>query len=145
MFNPTGRQIRTDSRGSGHYGSSRGAGKMHKGTDFICEPGQEVRAPISGHIVRIAKPYGRNSQGSLEHALPEYSGVLIQNETMAVKMFYFEPLAVLIGKRVKAGNIIGTAQDISEKYGPGMKPHIHVQVDSIDPVALLKINEIIGG
>jgi len=33
---------------------------------------------------------------------------------------------------VEAGEVIGTAQDISKKYGEGMLPHIHVEALSLD-------------
>jgi len=122
MISPTGKGPRkTDSHGNGSYGSKRG-NRLHEGRDYICDPGQSVYSPISGVISRKAKPY----------AGEEYSGVLIRNDWCAIKMFYLRPDYNLIGKRVKKGQIIGTAQDISEKY-PGMINHIHLSIVSIDP------------
>ncbi|MCK5602603.1 M23 family metallopeptidase [Candidatus Pacearchaeota archaeon] len=124
MISPTGKStVRSDSKGSGLYGARRG-GSRHKGTDYVCVPGQPVVAPISGVVVRKAKPY----EGE------EYSGVVIQGENMRIKMFYLQPLHGLIGTRVEQGQLVGCAQDISGKYGKNeMMPHIHLQIDSINP------------
>lgn len=122
MISPTGKGPRkTDSHGSGSYGSKRGD-RLHEGTDYICDPGQSIYSPIDGVIRREAKPY----------AGKEYSGVLIRNDWCAIKMFYFKPDYNLIGKQVKKGQIIGMAQDISEKYS-GMIPHIHLEICHINP------------
>jgi murein DD-endopeptidase MepM/ murein hydrolase activator NlpD len=121
MISPTSRGIRdNDKWGSGRYGASRGDRK-HKGTDYICRPGQEIKSPINGKIVRESKPY----PGS-------FSGLLIKGNHLTIKMFYFMPFDALIGERVQKGQLIGTAQDISKKY-PGMIPHIHLEVISVDP------------
>jgi hypothetical protein len=40
---------------------------------------------------------------------------------------------------VDQGQVIGTAQDISERYNTDrrkMTPHIHLQIDAIDPEAI---------
>ena len=127
MISPTGKGIRNDSEGHGAYGASRG-GRVHRGTDYICEPGQIVVAPISGTVMRVAKPYSNEA----------YSGLFIQGEKMAVKLFYFTP-NVLIGEGVEMGEPIGTAQDISKLHGPAMVPHIHLEIDSIDPEIFMSL------
>ena len=48
-------------------------------------------------------------------------------------MFYFLPDKKLIKKSVHQGQIIGVAQDICTKGYPGMIPHIHLEIVSIDP------------
>lgn len=122
MISPTGMGVRkADKFGQGIYGASRG-GKIHKGTDYICEFGQDVYSPINGTVIREARPYASH----------EYSGVLIQNKWIAVKMFYFQLDYGLVGKQVEKGQVIGQAQDISKKY-PGMIPHIHFEIESVDP------------
>lgn len=134
IISPTGLGIRNDSAGSGEHGASRGS-RLHIGTDFLCKPGQPVVAPISGRVLRFPKPY---SSG-------EYSGISIVSKTMNVKLFYLAPNKSLRGRDVKQGDLIGIAQDITERYpNQGMKPHIHFQVDSIDPMALLKKKEQIS-
>ena len=122
MISPTGKGIRSDAKGDGHYGSSRG-GRIHEGSDYECEPGQPVYAPISGHIVREARPYANE----------EYSGLVIQGENMCVKLFYLSPYRGNIGKYVEQGDVIGKAQDISMKYGSPMVPHVHLQIEHINP------------
>jgi murein DD-endopeptidase MepM/ murein hydrolase activator NlpD len=132
MINPTGREIRFDSKGSGAFGASRGS-RMHKGTDYLCSPGQDVYSPISGHVMRVAYPYADD---------PNYSGILIQSENIGIKMFYFEPFLHLVKQRVNAGDVIGVAQDISKKYGGDMKPHIHLECVNINPAELIRLGSI---
>lgn len=129
MISPTGKTtVRSDSKGDGHYGASRG-GRMHDGTDYPCTPGQQVVAPIAGTVLREAVPYADDAK---------YRGVVIQGAHARVKMFYLLPDKALIGKRVTQGQTIGTAQDISAKYGAAMTPHIHLQVESYDPQILIE-------
>ena len=130
MISPTGQGVRSDRMGDGHFGASRDGGKRsHNGTDFICTPGQQVAAPIDGVIVRAARPYADDAN---------YSGVVIENGQMSIKMFYLEPDLDLMGSLVNQGDPIGRAQDIAAKYGGGMTPHVHLQVDRVDPELLLE-------
>jgi murein DD-endopeptidase MepM/ murein hydrolase activator NlpD len=122
MISPTGLGIRNDSQGHGYYGAPRGARK-HAGTDYICSPKQDVVAPIDGVITRIAYPYTDK----------KYEGVILENDFVRLKIFYFIPIPRLIGKQVRQGDVIGYAQDIRKKYGDKMIPHIHLEIDSIDP------------
>ena len=123
MISPTGKgTIRNDAMGHGGYGSKRGS-RIHKGTDYLCDPGQDIVAPISGFVVRVAKPYANE----------KYSGVVMKNGAMQIKMFYFEPYSDLIGNSVQQGDFVGLAQDASEKHGPTMRPHVHLEIDHIDP------------
>jgi len=127
MINPTGKSVRElDKHGSGKYGAGRG-GRLHAGSDFICIPGQSIYSPISGLLVRVAKPYAG-----------KYSGVLIRNLQCEIKMFYFEPNLKLIGSNVEQGDVIGIAQNIAENY-PGMIPHIHLQFESINPELFINL------
>jgi len=62
---PTGLAIRgTDSYGSGHHGASRGT-RVHDGTDYKSTPGQQVKAPLSGKVTKISKPYSSGIDASL--------------------------------------------------------------------------------
>jgi len=124
IISPTGLGIRSDSGGDGHYGASRRKGDKkykHKGTDFICQDGQVVQAPIAGEVVRIARPY-------IDH--PEYSGLVIDGGWIRVKMFYLEPYDHLIATEVWQGKSIGIAQNIGELY-KGVTPHIHLEIVNI--------------
>ncbi len=126
LLNPTGKPVRMDRQGSGLWNARRGA-RRHKGVDFLCDPGQEVLSPIDGFVLREARPY---EQGV-------YSGLVIQAPDVHVKIFYIDPLRELIGGQVLRGQPIGYAQDISAKYAGGMLPHVHLQIDGIDPMALM--------
>ena len=129
MISPTGKGIRSDPKGDGRYGAPRGKSK-HKGVDYLCEPDQSVYSPISGIIIRMAYPYINKS----------YSGVVIEGKHLTVKMFYFEPLPDFIGSEVDQGQVIGFAQDISQKYGGlPMKPHIHLEIVKIDPALFTEL------
>lgn len=115
-------EIRVDSLGDGHFEASR-SGHVHQGVDLIVSPGQTVSAPISGKITRIAYPYSGEWQwkGVEMEGDGEWSG-------FNIKIFYVDPFSNLIGARIERGFPIGTAQAISQKYGPAMKDHVHVEL-----------------
>ncbi len=127
MINPTGGQIRNDSKGQGHYRAKRGR-RLHKGTDYECVPGQRVRASIAGKIRRKVQAYPGE---------PEWVGVELVGKRVTVKLLYVALYPALIGTTVVAGAFIGVAQDISLKYGPEMTPHVHCEITAIDPECLM--------
>lgn len=135
MISPTGKGLRSDIAGDGAFRSKRGS-KLHRGMDFLCDPGQDVVSPISGIAIRLARPYADDSI---------YSGIVLGNSMIQVKMFYLVPKAKILGTRVSRGDIIGIAQDISAKYGKhsGMLPHIHVEVRLAPGLALLSSGDIL--
>ena len=51
MINPTGKGIRSDAAGDGHYGAKRGH-RLHFGLDLLCDPYQPIKAPVGGRISR---------------------------------------------------------------------------------------------
>jgi murein DD-endopeptidase MepM/ murein hydrolase activator NlpD len=114
-------KIRKDASGDGHYGASRSGGtRPHNGVDLLVTKGQQVFAPFSGTITKQAYPYADDRK---------YTGVhLTRQDGVKLKVFYMLPKTGIIGKSVNAGDIIGTAQAISEKYGPPMKDHIHLEI-----------------
>lgn len=130
MMNPTGKGIRNDAGGSGYYGAPRrkikadGTAEIyrHKGTDLECEPGQDVISPLTGIVKRKAIAYS----GS------KFTGLVIEAKKMTIKMLYLEVDDNLVGKCVKQGEVIGEAQDISERYST-VDPHVHVEILSCDP------------
>ena len=126
LYNPTGLGIRSDPGGDGHFGASRGDRK-HEGIDFLCTPGQVVRAVIAGKLVS-AYPYAGDVI---------FAGCRLWGKDFMAKMFYFIPNENLINEDVLAGEDIGIAQDISAKYGGGMKPHIHVGLYKLNPTLLV--------
>lgn len=108
-----------DTGGCGHFGAHRSAhpDKPHQGQDFLIAPGAAVFAPISGKI-RIAQPYATDNR---------FGGVEIKGNVYAVKVFYFSP-TVSGGDIVKAGDLIGYAQNLGIKYGSVVPNHLHVEV-----------------
>lgn len=129
-------KIRSDRGGSGYFGAPRS--KMvdgvkityrHEGTDFSIEPGQVIKMPVTGKILRLAYPYPDKS----------YGGVVIECKRATLKLFYLQPYDGVVGKVLKLGDPIGTAQDVSLRYpGQGVTPHIHVQVETCDPEIFLR-------
>jgi len=119
IISPTGKKtIRIDSAGSGKFGAPRGSRK-HSGIDLEVEPGQPIMAPMKCLIKRKAIPYADT---------PYYSGVLLIDGPVQIKLFYFDPDLSKIGSMVEQGEVIGVAQDISERYGPQMIPHLHMEM-----------------
>ena len=133
FINPTNgfsRTNRKDGWGGGQYHDSRDGGKrLHQGLDIKATPGQLVKSPVDGEITRLARPYANN---------PLYSGLEIKGtgefNGLEVKIFYISPTKK--SGTVKAGEIIGTAQDLDPKYS-GIENHIHMEVkkggQSVDP------------
>jgi hypothetical protein len=137
MMTPTGLGIRNDAGGAGYYGARRtkeAAGRKieyaHRGTDYQCRPGQVIKMPCTGKIVRHARPYVGDS---------EYDGVMIEAKRLVMKIFYIELYDGIVGKIVKMGEPIGIAQDVSKRYpGSGVTPHVHVQIEQCDPEFFLR-------
>ena len=107
-----------DSGGCGEFGASREGGKRrHNGFDILATPGNPVYAPRAGTITRHIDPYGDGGS---------YGGVELKTEAEVWKIMYMQP-AVQPGAKVIAGQMIGTAQDVSRKYA-SVKPHLHIEV-----------------
>ena len=139
MINPTGGNIRNDKGGFGHFGASRKKtvdGRVvryrHRGVDYVCIPGQEVRIPFTAVVIRSKNPY----EG--------YHGVLFRGKGIVGTLFYVDVPEDLIGKEMKEGEIIGKAEDISQKY-LSIIPHVHFQIDKIDPEILIHIYQLLRG
>ncbi len=139
MINPTGGSIRNDRGGSGVFGSARKKeinGRTvryrHRGVDYACIPGQEVWIPFTAVIIRHKNPY----EG--------YHGVLFRGKGIVGTLFYVDVSEDLIGKEMKEGEIIGRAEDISKKYA-FVTPHVHFQIDKIDPEILIRIYRSLRG
>jgi len=128
MISPTGKGIRRDTQGQGDYRASRGR-RVHKGCDYLCDPGQNIVSPIEGKITRIAYPYAKDLR---------WQGCVIVGTFFTIKMFYFKPFEDLIKQDVQQGQHIGFAQNISKKYSQAMQPHIHLQIDQCDPNIFIK-------
>jgi len=122
LINPTGRGIRSDSEGDGHWQAKRGD-RRHKGIDLFCDPGQDILSPIKGFIMRIAYPYADDLS---------WKGIVIQGDWCRIKMYYLDPF-VRIGRQIIQGEVIGKAQNISLRYGDKMRSHVHLEFEEIIP------------
>jgi len=128
--------IRNDAAGQGHFGARRG-NRTHQGLDLLATPGEPVLAPVAGTFIRSGYPYASDRR---------YRLAVIHGNGQEWKLMYVEPLATLKpGDRVKAGQVIGTAQDVAAKYGPPMLNHVHVELRTIvgadlqDPAPVLRL------
>ena len=106
-----------DPKGCGAFGSKRTHGK-HQGVDVVTAVGQNILSPISGTVTRFPFPYGDDLS---------YNGIEIKNEAYTVKIFYCKAV-VVVNTKVKAGQIIAKAQNISAKHGAAMTNHVHIEV-----------------
>jgi murein DD-endopeptidase MepM/ murein hydrolase activator NlpD len=120
--NPTGHAPREhDVYGEGRFGARRdGRERRHEGVDYVAEAGQEVIAPISGHVTKIGLAYAGDSTLKF---------VEITNPALrfAVRVFYVRP-DVTEGEAVQVGRPIGTAKSLQRKYPGGMTDHVHLEV-----------------
>lgn len=124
----------SDDWGSGAFAASRGS-RLHKGRDYLCDPGAAIRAPMEGRIVRIGFPYSGE----------EYRLVELLSGAVLWRFFYVAP-AVAPGAFVPALTIIGHSQDIGKKYVRGdrepMPNHVHVEC-ILDPDAFFNFADAV--
>ena len=78
--------------------------------------------PFDGCMIREARPYADS----------DLSGCVLQSKEYTLKVFYIEPFLHLRGAFLKAGTVIGRAQDVRTKWGSDMTPHMHVEIVSMD-------------
>lgn len=145
--NPTGRPPRKrDLYGEGHFGASRGS-RSHDGVDYEAVAGLPVKSPISGRATRVSKPY---TSGIDSNAL---SGLQIEAaDGTTCKIWYLAPSAGIVGRLLAAGDVIGTAQTLQNRYPPMRPPlrrvgqmtdHVHVRIHDrrgvkIDPARVIR-------
>lgn len=114
--------MRNDSAGQGHFGASRAGGKRsHRGADYEANPGGAVLSPVSGKVTKLGYPYKDDLS---------WRYVQVTDDSGSRhRMFYVDPSkGIKIGQTVQEYDQIGTAQNVAEKHGGGMKPHIHYEV-----------------
>lgn len=135
---PTGQAIRaSDSYGAGHHGASRGT-RTHDGADYISTPGQQVKAPVSGKVTKISKPYSSGIDAAV------LSGVEIEaSDGTTCWVWYIQPSANIVGTVVKAGGVIGTAKTLKNRYKNGITDHVHVRIHTrqgkkVNPATVIK-------
>ncbi|MCP4607707.1 MAG: hypothetical protein GY845_03180 [Planctomycetes bacterium] len=133
MISPTGKPIRNDSAGLGHYGAKRSGNRLHHGTDYLAIAGQPIVAPFDMVLSRYSNPSSK---------FPLESGVKWVTPSGSGKMFYFVPIPKLIGTFVSKAEVIGIAIDLATYYGSDVSSHIHFQIDSFDPEMFRRLAEI---
>lgn len=135
VANPTHGVIRgRDAYGSGAFDASRDGGRRHHhGSDYVAAPGDVVRAPISGEVVKLGTVYGPHSG---------YRFVELRNpDTRLIARVLYVDSRVRIGDAVQAGDLIGFAEDLTKRYR-GITNHVHVELSSpqaphIDPALVI--------
>ena len=139
MINPTGGNIRRDALGLGYFGAPRekienGRVKRyrHRGNDYVCIPGQDVYIPFTAIPIRMKNP------------CDGYHGVLSRGRGIIGTLFYVAVRDDILNVELKEGDVIGTAEDISTKF-EGVIPHVHFQIDKIDPELLIGIYRSLRG
>jgi len=135
IVSPTNKLIlRNDTMGSGFFLAPR-KGRPHFGCDFKCTPNQHVYAPINGEITRQFLVYGDSThfrgieiQGWVE---------IYQKHIKALaRLMYVDLCHFMLNQEVKAGDKIAYAQNIRERYGATMLPHVHCEI-YLDPMGLV--------
>jgi hypothetical protein len=116
--NPTGCEVRSDASGDGHFGAKRGE-RFHLGTDFVAVAGQGVVAPVDAQYRRkVTRVYSSDAR---------YTGMELETKEFMLTFFYVDP-SINHMDFVKAGQLIGLAQDINAKWGDPMINHTHFQL-----------------
>lgn len=124
----------TDAGGSGEFLAPRGD-RRHHGFDILTQPGADIIAPIDGSFTKYGFCYGDD---------PQYRYIELRDgEGLEVRIFYVLKEQFLTrGANVRAGEVIGRSQAISNRYGSRVQDHIHVEVrvngTLVNPAPLLK-------
>lgn len=132
--NPT---TRTDAAGDGNPRAPRRRSRPgpdgqpathtdeHMGVDIDVTPGETVASPVEGVVVDFPDPYRSNPERK-----DKMQGVTIETKDgHRVTVYYVKPREDLVhGTRLRPGDPIGQAQDVRDVHGPGMDPHIHVEL-----------------
>ena len=121
--NPTGGNVRgCDPKwGCGDFGARRtgiNGTYPHEGADYTAQPGQSVGSVVDGTVSRLGYPYG-------DSKYYRYVEITSPNGEV-VKHMYVGP-GVSVGAKVKAGDVIGTAQSLQPRY-PGITDHVHIEI-----------------
>jgi len=125
---PTGQGVRSDASGDGKFGAKRGE-RVHLGTDFLSVAGQGIVAPIDSQYRRfVRRVYASDAT---------YTGMELETTEFLLTFFYVSP-SVDHMTFLKAGELIGFAQDIVAKHGEPMLNHIHLQVALKPYAAVIK-------
>lgn len=118
----------SDSQGKGYFGAPRGD-RTHKGTDFVAQPGEPVRAFLAGTVTKLGYPYA----DKLEFRYVEVT----RPNGDKIKYYYVEP-TVQIGDQISPDEMLGTCQKLP--YA-GIINHYHLECvvrgEHADPIRYL--------
>jgi murein DD-endopeptidase MepM/ murein hydrolase activator NlpD len=109
-----------DAHGNGGFGSPRGEGRTHKGIDICAYPGSGIYPIVPGRVSKLGFPYADDLA---------FRYVQITWSNIHYRYFYIEPL-VDLGEWVDPQTIIGTVQDLTERY-PGITNHFHFSIKDV--------------
>ena len=101
---------------------SRGDGGMltAKGIGFACWPQTPVVSPCSAMVTERVLPIGSDARFTGLILRPEDDGDAI------VRMFFLTPKRGIVGKSVRRGEYLGTAQDIRAAFPEAVMPFIYM-------------------
>ena len=116
---------RTGGAGLAHYGAprlnERGETRLHEGIDFATRFGEAVYSPIDG-VIQFTRAFSKAGTESVRiQGTGKYEGYGVQLGYVAANRGYNS------GKTVKAGEQVGTAQNMTQYYpnAPTMQNHMH--------------------
>ena len=108
--------LRHDVQGNGAFLASRG-NRPHYGTDFYAYPGAPIHVKYDCELVRVGQAYSSTKR---------YNLIELIDGPLFLHYFYVQKATSLInGQVIRAGGIIGAAQDIADHYRNGMQNHVH--------------------
>lgn len=116
---------RTGGAGMAYYGAKRlnerGETRLHEGIDFATRFGEAVYSPIDG-VIQFTRAFSKAGTKSVRiQGTGKYEGYGVQLGYVAANRGYIS------GKAVKAGEQVGTAQNMTQYYpnAPTMQNHMH--------------------
>lgn len=124
LLNPKTLEIRgDDEHGSGEYLAPRG-NRAHNGIDLVVHAGDKLVSPNNGLVTKIGYPYHPKKHPDKAHL--RFVEITEQDQ-YECRYFYVRP-TVRVGDTIKAGDVIGEAQGLTEIY-PGITDYVHYEVE----------------
>jgi murein DD-endopeptidase MepM/ murein hydrolase activator NlpD len=101
-----------------------GARAFHEGVDIAASPGQEVRAPADGLVVRAGRDGGLGKAIHLAHGF----GV-------TTRYGHLSEFAVQAGQQVRRGDLLGYVGSTGRATGYHLHYEVHVDGEPVNPIA----------